>query len=56
MVQQTRDMSAAWAGNRRRWDKVKTERAIEQLLALGWTRGPGGEMLPPVSEAVKTNA
>jgi hypothetical protein len=26
------------AGNRRRWDRAKTEKAITALVELGWTR------------------
>jgi hypothetical protein len=41
--------------NRRRWDRIKTEKAIAVLLALGWRREPGsGVMLPPAEETVKT--
>jgi len=26
------------AGNRRRWDRVKVEKAVETLVELGWVR------------------
>lgn len=32
------DMTATWAGNRRRWDKVHEAKAIETLTRLGWVR------------------
>jgi hypothetical protein len=50
-----RNVAPMHEANRRRWDRIKTEKAIAVLLALGWRREPGsGVMLPPAEETVKT--
>jgi hypothetical protein len=52
-----RNMVPAWEANRRRWDQVKTQKAIDQLVELGWRRSITADGLtltePPQEDSVK---
>lgn len=53
-----RDLTPMQEGNRRRWDRAKADKAIAQLVALGWQRSITVDGLtltePAQAAAVKT--
>lgn len=60
MESQVRDLAPMQEGNRRRWDRLKADKAITTLVELGWTRSITADGLtltePPTADPVKTDA